>query len=117
MSILLGLVTVPVDQFWGSIAGGGGGTIGSPALHFKVLWIPLPSYTIERVPRVLEHVLPSGSTSGFVYTPPGADHRLVFSLLDPSFGNEDSALVDLAVAFKFSPFEKNGGPDTGGPCG
>lgn len=72
-------------------------------------------YDFPRVPRLLETVPPNGTTSGFVYLPDNpADRRVVFNMLDPGLASPEQALVDLATAFAFAPFEKNGGPGSGG---
>lgn len=91
------------DQEYGPVA----------KLILKIGDVELFDFVLERVPRHLRDVEPDGTLSGFVYTPSKEDRKLVFSLLDPGLEEKDRPLIDLATAFKYSPFDKNGGPGPG----
>ncbi|NUT93333.1 MAG: hypothetical protein HOY78_15065 [Saccharothrix sp.] len=91
------------DQEYGPVA----------RLVLKIGDLEITDFDLERVPRHLRDVEPNGTLSGFVYTPSKQDHKLVFSILDPGLEDKDRPLIDLATAFKYSPFDKNGGPDPG----
>lgn len=101
-----GLDTHVYDQKFGPVA----------KLEFKLADSPtIYTHTLERIPRVVGSFAPVNGVSGFSHAPDGADHKVVFSLLDPGFPGSRKALIDLATAFKFSPFEKSGDPNEP-PC-
>lgn len=101
-----GVTTHVFDQKYGPVVDLEFRVGGSPTLY---------THTLERIPRVVAHIPPNGSLSGIEYTPDQPDRRLVFSLIDPGLPADDKPLVDLAVAFKFSPFDKSGDPNEP-PC-
>lgn len=79
-------------------------------LKFKLGDSPvLYTMTLKHKPRVVDHVKPHDTVSGMQYQPSG-DKAMVFSLIDPGLRDGDSALVDLAITYNFTPFEQGDEP-------